>query len=386
MNFNTIVSVVRKAFFLSLKGLAIALLAIYYQTNIYDFIETKPFSGKYLYNPYQVLATETSIKANFHAHSVAWGGITNGHNTKEEIEKFYIKNGYSVAAVSNYHELNKTQSEKLIEIPTYEHGLNIRKSHKLAIYASDESYFDYPLFQNTSQKQQIILNLRDKNALVAIAHPNFGHGHNEEDMKQLSGYHFVEVLNHYRVSDAEWDAGLSNGKLSWILANDDTHSLEKEPSARIWNRIFVKYKNKAQIIDALKKGQNYGIKSENGVENIHLSSIKVKNDTIFYQFLGDVQQVNIIVDGTLKASNKNGNGFYLLKSNESYVRFVAKNNEVELYTNPIIRYNKVNIPITSNFSPPINGYKTLLYRGFILFILILIISSTTIKNRFVRQL
>lgn len=73
-------------------------------------------------------------------------------------------------------------------------------------------------------------------------------------MKNLVNYEFTEVLNHYRTSDEYWDKALSAGRLTWILANDDTHDLRDDFTYRIWNIIYSDQRNRDTIVQNLKKG------------------------------------------------------------------------------------------------------------------------------------
>jgi hypothetical protein len=57
-------------------------LLIYSQYTVYNFPNTAPFSGDKIFNPYQNVSGKT-VKANFHAHSKAWAGLTNGRNSAE---------------------------------------------------------------------------------------------------------------------------------------------------------------------------------------------------------------------------------------------------------------------------------------------------------------
>ena len=55
----------------------IVITFFYLNSEIFNFSETSIFKGKEIYNPYENLGNR-KIKANFHAHSKAWGGTTNG--------------------------------------------------------------------------------------------------------------------------------------------------------------------------------------------------------------------------------------------------------------------------------------------------------------------
>ena len=201
------------AILLLLLFLGISIL--YTNTTIYDFPEAKVFQGDKVYNPYKNLP-DSNYRANFHAHSIAWKTVTNGHNTEKDLYDGYTEEGYDIVGISNYHKISDyAESRSELYVPVYEHGYNIFKSHCLALNPDGPSYFDYPLFQTTSHQQKIIENLRAKNAIVAMAHPKFGGGRSFDDMKTLVNYDFTEVLNHYRSSDEYWDEALSAGRVTW---------------------------------------------------------------------------------------------------------------------------------------------------------------------------
>ncbi|MBL4861695.1 MAG: hypothetical protein JKY09_01590, partial [Crocinitomicaceae bacterium] len=198
---------------LSLLVLFVFGLSLFYiNTTIYNFPDPTPFSGESIFNPYENLP-DSSYRANFHAHSVAWNSVTNGQNSEKDVFEAYTKRGYAIAGISNYHKISVYgKSLTDLYVPVYEHGYNVLKSHCLSINGDKVSYFDYPLFQLTSHKQKVIHNIKANGAMVAMAHPKFGGGRTFSDMRYLTGYAFTEVLNHYRVSDEYWDEALSAGR------------------------------------------------------------------------------------------------------------------------------------------------------------------------------
>jgi hypothetical protein len=253
--------------------------SIYIQTTIYTFPPPTPFSGDSLINPYQNIDNK-KYKCNFHAHSKAWKGITNGHNSSQDLTKAYKDQGYTVAGISNYHCITDSiNSNSPVYIPVYEHGINIFKSHLLGIEPRKPSFFDFPLWQNTSQKQQIINDIRNNGGLVTIAHPKFMDGHTLEDMAQLTNYQFVEVLNHYRISDEYWDAALTAGRLVYGIGNDDTHDIKNEPTFRMWTEVFADTPTKDGILDGMVKGKSYAVHAFNGECDLKLDSFKTTKYT-----------------------------------------------------------------------------------------------------------
>jgi hypothetical protein len=345
-------------FLLGSIGWALTLaLCFYTQAPVFDFAETSPFGGDKIFNPYQQVKGKV-VKANFHAHSQAWGGLTNGHNSSGELLNSYKEKGYAFAGISNYFATNPLNEDFTV----YEHGLNLMKSHKLAINPSSVVYFDYPLFQNTSQKQDIINRLRDKDALVVLAHPNFMKGHSEEDMELLSGYHFTEVLNHYRTSDKEWDAALKSGRLSWIMANDDTHDIHNEPTHRIWNEVFTEGPDNKTMIKNLAEGKNYGISSKNGLNDLSVIQLNVSGDSVHFDFGKAATTVIVITNGDQYQTLNISKGSIFFPENAQYIRFVAGSEEAQLYTNPLIRYDGEMPVSAAGITPVLNYPKTYIHR------------------------
>ena len=62
----------------------------------YSFDEPKPFHGTYLHNPYKNMNPNNWVRANFHAHTRQFSGITNGRlNTNEMVDSVYSVLGFT---------------------------------------------------------------------------------------------------------------------------------------------------------------------------------------------------------------------------------------------------------------------------------------------------
>ncbi|MDR0800929.1 hypothetical protein [Fluviicola sp.] len=266
----------------------------YLTTTIYDFEESKPFSGKYWLNPYQSVGTQR-VKANFHAHSCAWKYLTYGKNTSGKMRCGYKEKGYDIAAISNYFLLDTTgQKNDPLYIPVYEHGLNIFKSHYLVLNPEKISYYDYFLFQSVSHQQKVIEQIKKNKGIVVIAHPKLNHGRSLNDMKYLEHYDLVEVLNHFRISDKHWDMALSSGKLGYLVANDDSHSTDSDEMGRVWTVIFSSERTKEKVLNSLIRGKAFGVYTEyNRCENDFVSCA-LKNDSIFVRFAAPTDTILFI--------------------------------------------------------------------------------------------
>lgn len=344
----------------------------YYNTIIFKFPEAIPFYGSELKNPYRNWNNHGLLKANFHAHSIAWGGLTNGHNSVEDLQNHYTERGYHIAGVSNYHKIEKGVNQ-LINIPIYEHGINLFKSHRLAIGAKSVSYLDFLLWQSTSHKQQLVNDLKQRGALVAINHPNIRNSYTFDDLKSLNNYDFIEVLNHYCYSFDKWDHALKNGKLVWLMANDDTHDVRKEPTCQLFNLIDTKNKSdKEAVLQSLKRGEFIAVENKKGMNKLELIELKVKSDTIFYKFNNFVETVKVIANGEIVAIQDSEEGFYKIKSKENYVRFEAMNENERIFTNPVTRANRSFQASSPDFLPTILfRFNVLLLSALSLIILIL---------------
>ncbi|MCP9757331.1 hypothetical protein EGI26_19390 [Lacihabitans sp. CCS-44] len=344
--------------------LTLALVALYYQSEIFSFSQTPINRPSSFYNPYQNWIKKKTLKANFHAHGQAWGGITNGHNSDDEIIKEYKKLGFSIAAVSNYHSISKINDTSLLYIPCYEQGFNVSKTHLLAIDATEAYNLDFPLGQSLSQKQTRILNLKKTASLVALTHPGLGEGFNTQDLKYLKGYDLMEVLSPYFESFDLWDYALNQGHLSWILANDDTHDLKKQPPGRFFNLIMTENKTKFDVVNALKNGNHVSYSSDKGIVDVSLEKISLKGNTLNYSFSGNINRVKLVRNGEVFMVDPHGQ--VILQETDKYVRFEVVGEKSVLYTNPIYRLKTSDVAEFSKIPYKIDILKTFAYRILVL--------------------
>lgn len=356
----------------------------YINTTIYDFPEQKAFSGEHLFNPYKNLP-DSSYRANFHAHSIAWEKVTNGHNTEKDLFDGYTEKGYDIVGISNYHKISDyAKSRTDLYVPVYEHGYNIFKSHYLAINSPKVSSFDYPLYQLASHKQKIIHNIQENGALIAMAHPKFAGGRSFSDMENLVGYNFTEVLNHYRISDIYWDKALSAGHLTWVMGNDDTHDLVKEATFRIWNIIHSETRNSDSIMQSMADGKSYAIWSLNQECDNLLSNCEINNQTIDIKFEKIADSILTIGQNgeILQKTYQSDSSCYMVKETDTYIRTVAYNANSHIYLNPIIRFDGIAPPLSANVKVESNFILTWLFRICMVLISLALLYSTRRIIRF----
>jgi hypothetical protein len=335
------------------RSLALALLVLvlpYAWAPRYRFPEPAPFSGKAWLNPYAGIGS-TWQRANLHAHGRAWNGFTNGKQTDDEIVRRYRELGYDVPGISNYQRI--TASSDPAAVPLYEHGYNIGKHHQLAIGARSVAWFDFPLWQSVSQQQFVIDRVKRSAALVALAHPNSRFAYTTEDLRKLTGYDLIEVVNGPFTAEESWDAVLSAGRAVWGVANDDTHDLQDpRRTAAAWNMIASPTAHAADIVAALKKGQSYSVSRTGALESIaltSLSSVELTGNTLSVVCTGVPSTFTFIGQNGVKRKTVESaqSAQYTLTDADTYVRVVIEAPQTVLYLNPVVRYNGRALPISA---------------------------------------
>jgi hypothetical protein len=331
---------------------ALVISLTYAVTPIYRFAEPRPFSGTAWYNPYDGLDGRSPNwrLANFHAHSSAWAGLTNGEQTPDSVVAAYRRLHYDVIGVSNY----ETSPEQRLAgtFPIYEHGWNVRKAHQLVFGPDRVVYRDFPFLQSRHQQQYILDELSRSAAMVAIAHPEVRGANSPNDLRYLTHYDLLEVLNRFTApADSEWDAALSSGHAVWLLASDDSHnSADTDQVGANATRVHAPTVGTSDIIDALKAGHAYGLHGVSGRTNLALTAVQMRGDTLEVQVSGVPDTLRIVgQNGVVRAMATGtdaapGRLSAVATAEDGYLRVVAHGDSTMLYTNPVIRWNGRELP------------------------------------------
>ena len=335
---------------------------------VYRFPPPQRFAGDGLWNPYAHLAG-TWQKANLHAHGVAWGGVTNGAQSDADVVRAYKQRGYAVAGVSNYASIAAFRG--VDTIPLYEHGYNIPKIHQLGIGARHVVWLDFPLWQTVDQKQFIIDRVGSEAELVSINHPNTGYV--DDDMRKLTGYQLIEVVNGPFPVEDLWDAALSSGHVVWALANDDAHDVTNLKRTFIaWNMIDSPSASAPDIISALREGRTYGVSLVGSKPDASLKSVEVRDAAVTVSSSG-VPATYLFVgqDGAIRGTaNQVMEATYTFAATDTYIRTVIRTPNVVMYINPVLRYDGTRLPAPS---ATVDTTSTWLHR-----VIILIISAAIV--------
>jgi hypothetical protein len=326
---------------------AVILVLPYLCSPIYRFPEPRVFAGTQFLNPYEHLQGNWK-RANLHAHGTAWGGLTNGQQSSAEVARSYRALGYDVAGVSNYHTIaTHTGGDTL---PIYEHGYNISKRHQLAIGARRVAWFDFPLWQGLSHEQWIIDQVGATADLVALAHPGLRDGYTEENLRSLTGYQLLEVVNGPFDAELPWDWALSSGHIVWGVANDDSHdTTDPRRTAMAWNMIDAPSTSTADVVSALRAGRAYAVgrtDEEAPTMDAVVTNVTFTAGTLTVTHDGPPSTVEFVgQNGAIRRSVKNASSAsYTFQPQDTYVRTVIRAPKTTLYLNPVLRYEGAGPP------------------------------------------
>jgi len=352
----------------------------------FSFVESESFSGLELYNPYGTMDSSQWVMCNFHAHSNAWRGLTNGKGTPTNISEAYDSLGYGVHLVSDYHKIDMTREYEATFIPAYEHGYNIKKVHYLVLGNPKVNWLDYPLPQLLSNKQRILNQLaQSRESVILLNHPDMRNGFESDDLKYLSGYHYIEALSPYSRTTYKWDAALSAGKPIFVAGNDDTHNVfDKRGIGNFCTWVNTPSVEKNAVLAALKNGNSFAmqipeIMGESFIEKTNriktklprLNSFRVKDGTI--QLSIDRRAKEIIFTGEhgveLHRVTEAKVAFYAIKETDPYVRAtITYHDGTKIFLNPVFKFT--NTPFINN-QPVIDRAKTNFF-GFLGILIILL--------------
>lgn len=370
-----------KILFKSLLYIALTFVVLVISFSVfvpsYSFDEPKPFNGTYLHNPYKDMNPDNWIQSNFHAHTRQFVGVTNGRiNTNEMLDSVYSSLGFQHIGISDYNTINYYDSANPSFIPTYEHGYGVFKIHQLCIGADKVRPIDYLLFQNLSMKQHTLNRLSKHARLVIPAHPSFVEkGYLVEDMKYLSNYKLMEVLNGFRISTDHWDTALSNGHLVYLIGNDDSHDVtDVSDVAKRFTMINAPENDAELLLQALENGNSVGVdfqlrKNETLEKKIqrlekdlpYIRQVELRGDTLLISASKKIGTIKFIGQNgeELDVQKRQDTAMYVVQPEDTYVRSVLMFScGTTLYLNPITRHE--NEEIVKQRLDKINYPKTIM--------------------------
>ena len=360
---------------------------------VYDYPEPTQFTGNNYFNPYSEITSMKKIKANFHAHTRVWGGLTDGkNNIKEDVIERYRHLKYDLAGISDYMSINTYQQNDPLFIPEYEHGIGIKKNHQLSIGAKSVLWNDYIFFQTIDNEQTIIKQLKDRSELVCIAHPKLRNAYTAYDFERLTDYDCIEIVNHnFGKALDMWDAALSSGHLVFGMGDDDCHLFDNPNEfGGGYNIIYGNALSGEEVIKSLKTGKSFtvdqtgstlDIKRQRAIDLPSLINYSVDSGKINITLDKQAHEIRFIgQNGVQEDSGKDVSKMsYPIKAQDTYIRAeIIFPDSTTFYLNPVVRYTGNEI---QNPSVVINWTKTWLLRSITGLIFILILSLIALHKK-----
>ncbi len=358
---------------------------VQYVVNVkYTFPEPHSFKGDYLYNPYLTIDTAKWQISNFHAHTHRFPSSRKykARNT-QYLDSLYAYLGYNIIGISDYQNINSYESKHEWYVPGYEHGYQYYKNHQLVLNAKKVSWLDYFFRQTLNNKQFVINQLKkDTSVVLTLVHPILRAALSFNDLKYLTNYNCLEVIDNKYLFLSFYDTILSSGHPVFLMADDDSHNLQNPVECASCFNIINTVLARDSILYALKRGHSFSVKlnldkyrtneaKKSALMNLpKLIEYKIKNDTISLKLNMNVKTIKFIgQQGIIEKSTENSNnGSYYFSKEDTYIR-----NEIECldgtlyFLNPVLRYNGI---LKVDPSPPIDVFKTWAFRSVIILLIL----------------
>lgn len=321
----------------------------YIGVPVYRFDRGRAFRGDRIYDPYADVVPGQWRKANFHAHQ---SEKPKCDYSVDRMVEAYRLNGYDVVGIADHQKINLGGADRPGFVPTYEHGYGLNRVHFLLLGARKVSWRDYPVMLSFSQMQFKLACLRPQAELVALNHPGQARWIDHRVYDRLRGYDLLEINPETgpERSDVHWDAALSAGIYSTLVANDDAHSITERESwfQRCFTMLNTPTLERGDLFAALKKGCAYGVyvpAEVNLRERPHaglprMERLGLCGDTIVLRLDRPARSVRFVgQQGRLLSRTADSDtGRYRFGENDAYVRVVAEFADgVTLYFNPFVR-------------------------------------------------
>ena len=368
-------------------GLIILAFIPYAVTPVYDFPKKHPFSGEKFYNPYENIEHGKWLKANFHAHSNAWWGFTDGReNIAGEMKERYKSLEYDIFSISDYMKINTLFGGEKIFVPVYEHGYGFTKNHQLVIGAKKVDWLDYLFLQTSSDKQHTLNEIKKDDNIIVLNHPHLRDAYSSQDVRKLTGYDYIEIVNQNHGTALDlWDDALSSGSLIFGITGEDSHNSKNYiDMGKCFNLIYADTASMQSVLSALKLGRiiavdlvfgngNFNVLKTRSSELVIPEDYKMVDNTICIRLSSPVKNINFIgQDGKHMESVENTDtASYSFLPGDTYIRTeITMNNDSKIYLNPVIRYNGNNFPL---YSAVVNNRATFLFRVIIILLFVSVI-------------
>lgn len=330
---------------------AIALaLAVYLEfawPPFYVFAPEQAFQGEHWYQPYEGYRGG-GLLANFHAHAKAWGGLTFGEVSREELFSLYADRGYDLIGISDYMSIAPPQPGAALYLSAYEHGYSPGQRHQTVIGATRVNWFDYPIGASARQKQNVIDELRRGSELLVLNHLSKANSYSIADFSQLSGYDAIEVASKYGISSDYWDVALSAGRPIWGMASDDGHMQLSRRSHLGIGAVVIHSATRTPeaALRALREGRFHSLYMRGNESAIALLGCEIEDGELVVRIGEKADSIRFLSEhGELRREVRGSDeARYRLSERDPYVRVEVQARGVQMFLNPLLRWDGVSLP------------------------------------------
>ncbi|MCL2640143.1 MAG: CehA/McbA family metallohydrolase [Phycisphaerales bacterium] len=256
------------------------------------------------------------LKGNLHTHTTR----SDGTRSPQRVLDLYAAIGHDFAVFSDHDTFSdyaELDPHQIVLLPGCNEVSNFG-NHLLQIGST-------AIAEPNEDRQKVIDAILATGGIAIMNHPNWEANWNHcpyEVLQKLKGYHGLEIFNgvcHDLEGSAyaidKWERLLSEGRIVWGFANDDSHRDNQE--GRGWNVVQVPADeaNTATILAALRSGNFY---ASTGVT---IDTIEVTG-SVLRIVAKDAQEIEIFGDKAVRlAVSKSGEiTFDATTANATYIR------------------------------------------------------------------
>ncbi len=201
-------------------------------------------------------------QVGLHIHTT----ISDGKKTPEEMARIYKNAGFDAVAITDhwmYHDTDEIGGLKIISGCEYNVGSRNTIGDTMHIVGFGMKT-DPKMNKGEVSRQQVIDGINQNGGFAVLAHPHWSLN-DKKDVKELSGFSFVEIYN--SVSDVNMsnrpdssyliDSLANDGVILPLIATDDAHFYIGQDDARSFVRVKADSGEISDILQALKAGKYY---------------------------------------------------------------------------------------------------------------------------------
>lgn len=290
----------------------------------YEYNERIFTSGRFrdCYNPYKD-GGSLQLKGQMHCHCTSNDGTV--LSTPAQIYNNY-KLLYDFMVLTDYSfTTDFARFDELVDLndldPEYD-LIQLCKGYELKVIGegSVKQYHliiwnpDVIVAYNAGTKPQNVINeMTQKGCVVDFPHPTYSN-YSARDMMNIDAK-FIEVISGTSLSEDQWDALLSAGKLSFGMGVSDCHGTSIDSIDSAWIKVFSNQKNREEIFKSLLAGNFY---ASNGAT---INKIEIVDNDLIID-TGDPLAIVVFTkeNGTVLATETGAVVSYSFAGNEKYVR------------------------------------------------------------------